>query len=101
MPAGMSNGNTTGTPLPGFRSSCKMKPTLQREQRLQKYANTHPLVGMRTSELADHKSRPFLFSFSELLSGTRAGEIAARSAAFQPGNGFVHPEGASRHFPAV
>lgn len=32
-----------------------MKPTLQREQRLQMYANTHPFVGIRTSELADHK----------------------------------------------
>jgi hypothetical protein len=30
-----------------------MNPILQREQRLQKYANTHPLH-VRTAELADH-----------------------------------------------
>src|SRR5260370_39115832 len=29
--------------LPGSRSSCKINPTLQLEQRLQKYANTNPL----------------------------------------------------------
>ena len=33
-----------------------MKPILQHGQRLQKYANTHP-PGMRTSKLANHKSR--------------------------------------------
>jgi hypothetical protein len=34
-----------------------MNPILQHEQRLQKYANTHPLR-VRTTELADHENRP-------------------------------------------
>lgn len=34
-----------------------MKPILQREQRLQKYANTHPLR-MPTTQLSDHFQRP-------------------------------------------
>jgi hypothetical protein len=33
-----------------------MKPILQRGQRLQKYANTHPLR-VWTTELADHKKQ--------------------------------------------
>jgi hypothetical protein len=40
-----------------------MKPILQHEQRLQKYANTHPLC-VRTSWLADHKKQT---AFSQLF----------------------------------
>ena len=45
-----------------------MKPTLQREQRLQKYANTHPLyisrcIRRETAELRTHRKKPPLWSF--------------------------------------
>src|SRR5579872_2376961 len=58
LPDEASNGNT-GTPLPGSRSSCKINPILQREQRLQKYANTHPLR-IQKAELADHRKKDHL-----------------------------------------
>ena len=40
-----------------------MKPTLQHGQRLQKYANKHPL-SMRTAVLTDHKKQT---AFSQLV----------------------------------
>lgn len=44
-----------------------MKPTLQHEQRLQKYANTHPLdmscIRRETAELRHHRKKPPLSSF--------------------------------------
>jgi len=42
-----------------------MKPILQHEQRLQKYANTHPLRVPKT-ELTDHKKQTAFSSLSEL-----------------------------------
>jgi len=76
-----------------------MKPILQHEQRLQKYANTHPLR-VRTTELADHKNKPpFLCSLS--LSCAGAGKTAAGPGALQPRSSFVDPQRAASHFPAV
>jgi hypothetical protein len=43
-----------------------MKPILQHEQRLQKYANTHPLRLPRTT-LADHKKQTAFSSLFEFI----------------------------------
>src|ERR1700730_7616515 len=88
LPDEASNGNT-GTPLPGSRSSCKINPILQHGQRLQKYANTHPLRIQKT-ELADHRKKDHLvLSLIRALSGAGAGKTAAGPGAFQPGSSFV------------
>ena len=77
-----------------------MKPVLQCGQRLQKYANTHPLC-VRIALLANHKEQT-TFSEHELkLPGAGAGEIAATPGALQPGRRFVHAQLAAGHFPAI
>jgi hypothetical protein len=58
-----------------------MKPILQRGQRLQKYANTHPLH-MRTTDLADHKNRPPFHRYLSFIS--RRGRRNCREACCAP-----------------
>jgi hypothetical protein len=54
-----------------------MKPILQHEQRLQKYANTHPLRLPKTT-LADHKKQTAFSSLSEFIA--RRGRRNCRGA---------------------
>ncbi len=57
-----------------------MKPILQREQRLQKYANTYPLPYFPYSPITGKKT-PLLFSNSSFLSRAWARKVAPRPAA--------------------
>lgn len=77
-----------------------MKPILQHEQRLQKYANTHP-PRMRF-ELCHHRSETFsALSFCCLLLPGAWAKVPAGPGAFEPGSRFVDAQATAIQFFAI